>query len=53
MNDYDAATGFIGIKPNTTKACMIRAILESIAFRLYQLYEVVLKETGMGMLKIK
>lgn len=32
------AHSFVGIKPTTTKAHMIRAILESIVFRMYRVY---------------
>uniref|UniRef100_A0A0N4U6E7 Glycerol kinase 5 n=1 Tax=Dracunculus medinensis TaxID=318479 RepID=A0A0N4U6E7_DRAME len=39
-----ACSAFIGIQPNTTKEQMLRAILKSIAFRIYQIWNVVLKE---------
>lgn len=45
-NDCTAAAGFVGIKPSTTKAHMVRAVLESIAFRTAQLYECVRAETS-------
>ncbi|XP_044734966.1 putative glycerol kinase 5 isoform X2 [Chrysoperla carnea] len=44
INDLEAASGFIGIKPTTTKECMVRAVLESIVFRLVQLLQVVIEE---------
>ncbi|VDP53268.1 unnamed protein product [Heligmosomoides polygyrus] len=39
VNDDNACCGFLGIRPDTTKAHMVRAILESIAFRVYQIFE--------------
>uniref|UniRef100_A0A915I5X8 Carbohydrate kinase FGGY C-terminal domain-containing protein n=1 Tax=Romanomermis culicivorax TaxID=13658 RepID=A0A915I5X8_ROMCU len=42
-NDY-ACTMFTGLKPNTTKSHMVRAILESIAYSVYQIYKVMLLE---------
>ncbi|KAK5982265.1 Glycerol kinase 5 [Trichostrongylus colubriformis] len=39
INDDTACCGFLGIRPDTTKAHMVRAILESIAFRVYQILE--------------
>lgn len=44
-NDPNACCGLIGIKRNTTKAQMVRAILEGIAFRYFELYQVALNET--------
>lgn len=44
VNDGLAAAGLIGIKPTTSKAHMIRAILESIVFRIEQLYQVMRSE---------
>lgn len=45
VNDYKAASGFLGITPSTNKAHLVRAILESIAFRIAQVCEVALSET--------
>ncbi|XP_047518640.1 putative glycerol kinase 5 [Pieris napi] len=45
-NDCTAASGFIGMKPSTTKAHLVRAVLEAIAFRTAQLYDCVRKETN-------
>ncbi|KHJ90881.1 carbohydrate kinase, FGGY family protein [Oesophagostomum dentatum] len=39
INDDTACCGFLGFRPDTTKAHMVRAILESIAFRVYQIFE--------------
>ncbi|XP_004922481.2 putative glycerol kinase 5 isoform X1 [Bombyx mori] len=44
-NDGTAASGFIGMKPSTTKAHLVRALLESLAFRTAQLYQCVRNET--------
>ncbi|XP_053952669.1 putative glycerol kinase 5 [Anastrepha ludens] len=45
INDQKAASGFIGITPSTTRAHLVRAILESIAFRVAQLCETVKRES--------
>ncbi|XP_055682185.1 putative glycerol kinase 5 isoform X1 [Lutzomyia longipalpis] len=45
MNDAKAATGVIGIRPTTTKSHIVRALLESIAYRVTQLYICTLEET--------
>ncbi|XP_013115565.2 putative glycerol kinase 5 [Stomoxys calcitrans] len=45
INDHKAASGFIGITPSTQKAHMVRALLESIVFRLVQLVETAEAET--------
>ncbi|XP_055376205.1 putative glycerol kinase 5 [Condylostylus longicornis] len=46
INDYKSASGFLGIRPSTQKAHMVRALLESIAFRVFQLYECTKNETS-------
>jgi putative glycerol kinase 5 len=38
--DSTATTAFIGITPETSKAHMIRSVLESVAFRMRQLYSI-------------
>ncbi|XP_026320540.1 putative glycerol kinase 5 [Hyposmocoma kahamanoa] len=45
-NDGSAASGFIGMKPTTTKSHLVRAVLESLAFRTAQLYSCVQAETS-------
>lgn len=45
INDDKATSLMIGMQPSTTKAHIVRAILESIAFRFKLLYETVLHET--------
>uniref|UniRef100_A0A336KAQ0 Glycerol kinase 5 n=1 Tax=Culicoides sonorensis TaxID=179676 RepID=A0A336KAQ0_CULSO len=47
FNDGQAAGGFIGLKPSTQKAHMVRAMLESIAYRVALLYFCCLEETSM------
>ncbi|XP_017781360.1 PREDICTED: putative glycerol kinase 5 [Nicrophorus vespilloides] len=42
--DDKTASGFLGIKPTTKKAHMLRAILESIVFRIVLQYELMKKE---------
>ncbi|XP_055322195.1 putative glycerol kinase 5 [Sitodiplosis mosellana] len=46
INDHQAASGLIGIRPSTKNAHIVRAILESIAFRLTQLYTCTQTETN-------
>lgn len=45
-NDGSAASGFVGMKPSTTKAHLVRAVLESLAFRIAQLYNCVRAENS-------
>jgi len=45
INDYAAAAGFIGLMPDTNKCHMVRALLESIVFRVAQLLRASMKET--------
>lgn len=45
INDNKACVSLMGIKSTTNKAHIMRAILESIAFRFTQLYETVVEET--------
>lgn len=45
MNDPQAATGMIGINPSTKKAHIVRAILESLVFRVAQLLNCAKTET--------
>uniref|UniRef100_A0A182TNN0 Glycerol kinase 5 n=1 Tax=Anopheles melas TaxID=34690 RepID=A0A182TNN0_9DIPT len=46
IRDDTAGSGFIGIKPSTRKEHMVRALLESLAFRVALLYDCALRETG-------
>lgn len=53
VNDYRAASGFIGMTPSTSKAHMVRALLESIVFRVVQLITSAEQETGQKLKIIK
>ncbi|XP_042627477.1 putative glycerol kinase 5 isoform X2 [Cyprinus carpio] len=53
LNDPKACASFMGLKPSTTKRHLVRAILESIAFRNKQLFEVMLRETRIPITKIR
>ncbi|CAD6189411.1 unnamed protein product [Caenorhabditis auriculariae] len=44
INDENACCGFIGFKPDTTRSHMIRALLESIVFRVFQIFNVAQNE---------
>lgn len=45
VNDHQAATGILGIRPDTKSAHIVRAILESIAFRAIQLLRCAKQDT--------
>ncbi|XP_030630356.1 glycerol kinase 5 [Chanos chanos] len=53
LNDPKACASFMGLKPSTTKSHLVRAILESIAFRNKQLYDIMLRETCIPITKIR
>lgn len=53
INDPYAGSGFIGIKPSTTKCHLTRAILESIVFRVVQLINASFKETNYKVEKLR
>eukprot|EP00064_Thunnus_orientalis_P008779 superscaffoldBa00001070_g8802 len=53
LNDPKACASLMGLKPSTTKCHLVRAILESVAFRNMQLYETMLKETHIPITKIR
>ena len=46
VNDEAAATGFIGIAPPTWKEHLLRAAVESLAFRVYHLCQFMSKQVG-------
>ncbi|KAI1296505.1 putative glycerol kinase 5 [Halotydeus destructor] len=52
-NDVYAVAGFIGIEPSTTKGHMTRAILESIGFRIKQLFDIANDELGLNIRSFK
>ncbi|KAK0177978.1 hypothetical protein PV328_001971 [Microctonus aethiopoides] len=45
INDQSAATGFLGLKPTSGRAHIVRAILESLVFRIVLLYDTLCAET--------
>lgn len=53
LNDPKACAAFLGLKPSTTKSHLVRAILESIAFRNKQLFDVMRRETRIPITKIR
>uniref|UniRef100_A0AAQ5XST4 Glycerol kinase 5 n=1 Tax=Amphiprion ocellaris TaxID=80972 RepID=A0AAQ5XST4_AMPOC len=53
LNDPKACASLMGLKPSTTKSHLVRAILESVAFRNKQLYETMLRETRIPITKIR
>uniref|UniRef100_A0A2K5R135 Glycerol kinase 5 n=1 Tax=Cebus imitator TaxID=2715852 RepID=A0A2K5R135_CEBIM len=53
LNDPWACASFMGLKPSTSKYHLVRAILESIAFRNKQLYEMMQKEIHIPVTKIR
>lgn len=48
VNDAYAATGFLGMSPSTRPAHMLRAMLESLAFRAYQQHMLVREHVGLS-----
>ncbi|XP_013137509.1 PREDICTED: putative glycerol kinase 5 [Papilio polytes] len=52
-NDCTAGTGFVGIKPSTSKAHLVRAVLEALAFRTLQLVNCVRSETAYSLHTIR
>ncbi|XP_012693823.2 putative glycerol kinase 5 [Clupea harengus] len=53
LNDPAACAAFMGLKPSTTKSHLLRAILESVAFRNKQLYDIMMRETRVPITKIR
>uniref|UniRef100_A0A667ZEZ9 Glycerol kinase 5 n=1 Tax=Myripristis murdjan TaxID=586833 RepID=A0A667ZEZ9_9TELE len=53
LNDPKACASFMGLRPSNTKCHLVRAILESVAFRNKQLYETMLRETNIPINKIR
>ena len=51
INDDDACTGIIGITATTTKSQIVRAILESLAFRMFHVYTLATSERGVDIAK--
>ncbi|XP_076173094.1 glycerol kinase 5 isoform X2 [Ptiloglossa arizonensis] len=53
INDYSAATGFVGIKPTTERSHIVRSLLESIVYRILLLYKSLCTETCFTYHKIR
>ncbi|XP_063771646.1 putative glycerol kinase 5 isoform X2 [Pseudophryne corroboree] len=53
VNDPYACASFMGLKPSTTKNHLVRAILESVAFRNKQLYDTMRRETSIQISQIR
>ncbi|PIO26432.1 hypothetical protein AB205_0013370, partial [Aquarana catesbeiana] len=53
VNDPYACASFMGLKPSTSKSHLVRAILESVAFRNKQLYDIMRRETSIKITKIR
>ncbi|XP_053246145.1 putative glycerol kinase 5 [Podarcis raffonei] len=53
MNDPFACTSFMGITSSTTKKHLVRAVLESIAFRNKQLYDTITREMDIPLTSIR
>ncbi|XP_058586074.1 putative glycerol kinase 5 isoform X2 [Neofelis nebulosa] len=53
LDDPYACASFMGLKPSTSKYHLVRAILESIAFRNKQLYELMQKEINIPVKKVR
>ncbi|XP_005106262.1 putative glycerol kinase 5 [Aplysia californica] len=53
FNDDLAVTSMFGMTPNTTKAHIVRAILECVAFRFKALYETALTETKLPLSQVR
>ncbi|XP_034852039.1 putative glycerol kinase 5 isoform X1 [Mirounga leonina] len=53
LNDPCACASFMGLKASTNKYHLVRAILESIAFRNKQLYELMQKEIHIPVTKVR
>jgi putative glycerol kinase 5 len=53
INDETACTSIFGINPKTRKPHILRAILESVAFRFKLLYEAALMETNLQLSYIR
>ncbi|XP_014238398.1 putative glycerol kinase 5 [Trichogramma pretiosum] len=53
FNNPKAAAGFIGIKPTTEVAHVFRSMLESLVFRVLQIFETIERETKLSFKTIK
>ncbi|XP_041918779.1 putative glycerol kinase 5 [Alosa sapidissima] len=53
LNDPGACAAFMGLKPSTTKSHLLRAILESVAYRNKQLFDIMIRETRIPITNIR
>lgn len=53
LNDARATGGFLGLSADTGRAHMVRAMLESLGFRVYQMYSAMLKEADYELLSLR
>lgn len=53
VNDTTATGGFLGLNASTTRAHLVRAMLESLAFRIYQIYRAMLTEADYELLSLR
>ncbi|KAG0707413.1 putative glycerol kinase 5 [Chionoecetes opilio] len=53
VNDSTATGGFIGLRASSTRAHLVRAMLESLAFRIYQIYTTMLTEADHPLLNLR
>ncbi|XP_012862553.1 putative glycerol kinase 5 [Echinops telfairi] len=53
VNDPCACASFMGLKPSTSKYHLVRAILESLAFRNKQLYDMLQKEIHIPITRVR
>ncbi|XP_061492900.1 putative glycerol kinase 5 isoform X2 [Rhineura floridana] len=53
VNDPYACTSFMGITPSTTKKHLVRAVLESVAFRNKQLYDIITRDVDIPPMSIR
>ncbi|XP_069720852.1 glycerol kinase 5 [Phaenicophaeus curvirostris] len=53
MNDPYLCASFTGLKPSTTRNHLVRAILESVAFRNKQLYDIIVKKVRIPLQTIR
>ncbi|NWQ76440.1 GLPK protein, partial [Columbina picui] len=53
VNDPYLCASFMGLKPSTTRNHLVRAILESVAFRNKQLYDIIVKDVRIPLQSIR
>ena len=51
INDDDACTGILGITATTSKAQIVRAILEALAFRMFHIYNLAISDPAVDISK--